>query len=175
MAANTLRFGPVRQDVEWDGESFARVTVAARCVNTSATHTVSVVQVFTANQTDFPGGVETVFRQGDPVVYRLAAQSPEVSPTFTLPASVATTGEVSFSLTDSTGWVFVLTPTESLAFPLNFRDTTDPRYFQYRVDQEVGTTKTVLSVGLITRLPVNVIRQSVTVSTGGGTAQQCPA
>ena len=170
MAANTLRFGPIRQDVEWDGESFASVTVPARCVNTNATHTVSVIQVFTADQNLVTNNiVEIEGVAGDPLIY--AGPGGTASNAFVLSPTVSSTGDVTFSLTDSTAWSF-LPPNAS--FPGQFLNTTRPRFFQYRVDSDNGTAKTVLAVGLVTRLPVNVIRQSVTVSTGGGTAQQCP-
>lgn len=175
VASNTLRFGPIRQDIEWDGESFAKVTVPARCVNTAATHTVSVVQIFTANQTDPNGSIP--YRAGDAVVWRASENFLTPTQSFFLPATITTTGEVSVALTESTGWVFSPTTgaASSIQFPQNFRFTTEPRFFEFRVDQVAGTTKTVLAVGLISRLPVNVFRQSVTVSTGGGTAQQCPS
>jgi hypothetical protein len=171
VAANTLRFGPIRQDVEWDGESFASVTVPARCVNTNATHTVSVAQIFTANQSYVVDNIPVVVGlAGDPVIY--AAQNFTTGTNgFSLTPMVSTAGDVTFSLVDSTAWSF--SPANS-TWPPELVNTTRPRFFQYRVDSDNGTAKTVLAVGLVTRLPVNVIRQSVTVSTGGGTAQQCP-
>lgn len=171
MAANTLRFGPIRQDVEWDGESFASVTVPARCVNTNATHTVSVVQIFTANQSLIVNDLTIVDGiAGDPVIYAFSNAQTGTN-AFSLTSTASTAGDVTFSLVDSTAWSF--TPATS-SWPPELVNTTRPRFFQYRVDSDNGTAKTVLAVGLVSRLPVNVIRQSVTVSSGGGTAQQCP-
>jgi hypothetical protein len=173
VAANTLRFGPVRQDVEWDSESFASVTITPRCVNTSATHTVSVVQVFTADHTYLLGVNQTplLALAGDSVVYRNSDGNTTGEIVFSLTPTVSSTGNVTFSLSESTAWTDVPAGSNQ---PPQFINTARPRFFQYRVDADNGTAKTVLAVGLVSSLPVNVIQRSAVVAAGSGTAQQCP-
>ena len=180
----TLRFGPSRTDIQWDGKSYALVSILPSCPDTAATYSVGVTQVaaeetllfqYTTNDPVDPSRDDRVtLFPGFPWQYRTNVgfwASSTVS--FPLRHTVTTSSVVQFELSAATSWTAASTGFSQLLPDLGYNNPLEPNYFTYEIRKSVGTAAQVVTFGKITRLPPNPYSRNVSVAGNTPTATLC--
>jgi hypothetical protein len=150
--ASELTFGPSRIDVGWDGRSDSVIALGPACVNTSATHTISVLHVFPEATTKivYASGLTTEHAAGAGTpFYNNHTSDAQVAQPFSLGATVSELGDVSFSLSPSDS---------NFTAVLDFSShrTMQSSYYSWEATQENSAGKRIVfASGKITRIPPN--------------------
>lgn len=171
----TLRFGPVRTDIRWDGKSYALVSILPSCPDTSATYAVGVTQVAEREVRLFQAGTNltATIRAGYPWQYATALSATATQENvFTLPHTVATNSVVQFELSAATSWTASASVVGNNT-DLGYVDPLGLSHFTYEVIKASGTAAQVVSFGKITRMPPNPYSSNVSVAGNMPTATLC--
>lgn len=173
VMTSVIKFGSVRHDIQWDGQSFATVSILPACPSTSSSYTVSVEEVAAVAAVEYFGStaVEITRTVGGPWTYWT---NPNDSLSFqynrfNLPNTVNTAGVISFELSSSTAFT---ASARYVGLP-GHRPTTGNAYFRYTVEKNAGTASQVVAFGKIDRLTDNPYKDNVEISGNEPTAATC--